>query len=131
MFPKTLIIFFIHQAILDSKPEGDSKLTNLRNQSQSLCEQEELEESRKQKVHQLVRETEEQWKMALQTAEEALNKAQTQALLDKRLDTFRTQSETIQSWIRDQEHKLQSVVGFMQVDKKLEAAKVSLKLHVN
>lgn len=105
-------------------------MTNLRSQGRSLCEQEELEESRKQKVHQLVRETEEQWRMALQTAEEALNKAQTQAMLDKGLDTFRTQSENIQSWIRDQEHKLQSVVGHMQVEEKLEAAKVSLKLHV-
>lgn len=105
-------------------------MINLRSQSQSLCEQEDLEESRKQKVHQLVRETEEQWKMAQQTAEEAFNKAETQALLDKDLDTFKTQNENIQSWIKEQEHKLQSVVGHMQVEEKLQIAQVSLKLHV-
>lgn len=106
-------------------------MTNLRSQSQNLCEQEDLEQSRKQKVHQLVRETEEQWRVALQTAEEDLNKAETQALLDKDLDTFRNQNENIQSWIICQEHKLQSAVGHVQVEEKLEVSKVSLKLHVN
>lgn len=102
-------------------------MANLRSQGQGLCDQEDLEESCKREVRRLVGETEEQWRTALQTAEEALSHAQTQGLLD----TFTTQSESTQCWIRDQEQKLLSVAGFMQVEEKLEAAKVSFTLHVD
>lgn len=102
-------------------------MNNLRRQSESLCEQQDLEEGRKQKVQQSVRDTEEQWRTALQAAEQALNKAETQALLDKDLDTFRTQNDSVQSWIRDQEQQLQSLGGCMQVEEKLPIVQVSLK----
>lgn len=105
-------------------------MSTLRKQSQSLCEQQDLDESRKQKVNQLVRDVEEQWQAALQTAEEALNKVETQALLDKDLDAFKTQNENVQSWIRDQEQNLQSVGDHMPVEEKLQIAQVSLKLCV-
>ncbi|XP_047197727.1 nesprin-2 isoform X1 [Hippoglossus stenolepis] len=114
------------QTILSSKPEGDSKMNNLRRQSQSLCEKEELDESRKQQVLQSVREAEEQWTAALQTAEEALNKVEAQALLDKDTRAFKTQSENVQSWIRDQEQNLQSVGGHMPAEEKLQIAQATL-----
>ena len=98
-----------------------------RTQSQSLCEQEELDERRRQQVLQSVRETEKQWTAALQTAEEALNKVETQALLDKDMCAFKTQSENVQSWIRDQEQNLQSVSGHVPVEEKLQISQVSLK----
>lgn len=116
---------FCHQMILSSQPVGDSKVMNLRSQGQSLCELEDLQDSRKQKVHQLLREIDEQWRMALQAADEALRKAETRALLDKDVDAFRTQKETLDSWVRDQEHKLQSVVGHMQVEEKIQIVQVS------
>lgn len=75
----------------------------------------------------MVGETEEQWVQALQTAEEALNKAETQALLDKDFDAFRSHNDDVQTWIRDQEHNLQFAVGYMQIGEKLQAAQVSLK----
>ena len=102
-------------------------MNNLRRQSQSLCGQEELDESRKQQVLQSVREAEEQWTAALQTAEEALNKVEAQALFDKDMRAFKTQSENVQSWIRDQEQNLQSVGRHMPVEEKLQIAQVSLK----
>nr|XP_020467229.1 uncharacterized protein LOC109966618 [Monopterus albus] len=114
------------QAILSLKTEGDSKLNKLRRQSQSMCEQEDLEESRKQDVQQSVRETEKQWTTALQTAEMALNQAETQALLDEDLHTFKTQSENVQSWIRDQELNLQSGGGTMQAEEKLQIIQATL-----
>ncbi|CAB1456440.1 unnamed protein product [Pleuronectes platessa] len=114
------------QTILSSKPEGDSKMNNLRRQSQSLCEQEELDETRRQQVLQSVREAEEQWTAALHTAEEALNKVEAQALLDKDMRAFKTQSENVQSWIRDQEQNLQSVGGHMPVEEKLQIAQATL-----
>ena len=116
-----------HQTILSSKPEGDSQMNDLRRQSQSLCEKKELDESRKQQVLQSVREAEEQWTAALQTAEEALNKMEAQALLDKDMRAFKTQSEILQSWIRDQEQNMQSVGGHLPSEEKLQIAQVSFK----
>eukprot|EP00064_Thunnus_orientalis_P017569 superscaffoldBa00003775_g17653 len=110
------------QAILSSKPEGDSMVNNLRRQSQTLCEHKDLEESKKQEVHQSVKDTEEQWRRVLQAAEEALNNAETQELLDKDLDSFKTQNESVQSWIRDQDQNLQSLGGHVQIEKKLQIA---------
>lgn len=102
-------------------------MDNLRRQSESLCEQEDLQEARKKEIQRSVRETEEQWRTAVQTAEQALNKAEAQALLDKDLDAFRTQSENVQSWIREQEQSLQSLGGCMQAEEKCQVARVSLK----
>ena len=74
-----------------------------------------------------MRHTEEQWRTVLQVAEEALNKAETQGLLDKDLDAFKTQNESVQSWIRDRDQNLQSLGGHMQVEEKLRIAQVSLE----
>ncbi|KAG8013457.1 Nesprin-2 [Nibea albiflora] len=114
------------QAVLSSRPEGDAKVNNLRTQSESLCEQEDLEEARKKEIQRSVRETEEQWRTAVQTAEQALNKAESQALLDKDLDAFRTQYEKVQSWIREQEQNLQSLGGCMQAEEKRQVAQANL-----
>lgn len=86
-----------------------------------------MEESRKQQVQQSVRDAEDQWRTVLQTAEDALNKAETRVLLDKDLDTFKTQNESVQSWIGDREQNLQSLAGHMQVEEKLQIVQVSLK----
>lgn len=98
-------------------------MDDLRRQSELLCEQEDLEEGRKQELQQSVRGTEEQWRTALQIVEEALEKAKTQALLE----AFQAQNERVQSWIRDQEQNLQSLAGCMQVEEKPQIVQVSLK----
>lgn len=100
-------------------------MSNLRRKSESLCEQEDLEEGKKQEVQQSVRETEEQWKTALKTAEDSLNKAETQAQLDKDLDAVKAQNENVQSWIKEQEQNVQALGGCMQVREKLQMAQVS------
>ena len=74
-----------------------------------------------------MRHTEEQWRTVLQVAEEALNKTETQKLLDKDLDAFKTQNESVQSWIRDLDQNLQSLGGHMQVEEKRQIAQVSLE----
>ena len=101
-------------------------MKKLRRKSETLCEQEDVEEGRKQEVQQSVRETEEQWRTALQTAEENLNKAEARARLDKELDAVKTQNENVQSWIKDQEQNVQSLGGCMQAEEKLQIAKVSV-----
>lgn len=55
-----------------------------------------------------VRETEDRWRTALQTAEEALHQAEAQDQLEKDLEAFKSQTESVQSWIRDKEQNLQS-----------------------
>ena len=102
-------------------------MSDLRRQSDSLCEKEDLEEGKKQELQQSVKETEEQWKAALQTVEQAIKKAEAQVLLDQDFDSFKTQNEDVQSWIRDQEQNLQSLGGCMQVEEKPQIAQVSLK----
>ncbi|XP_068456286.1 nesprin-2 [Clinocottus analis] len=114
------------QAVLDSKPEGDSKVNEMRRQSESLCEREELEPSRKQEVQQALRETEEQWRTALRTAEGRLGEEETRAALDKDLDAVKAQNEAVRSWIGDQEHSIQSLGGRIPVQGKLQVAKAAL-----
>lgn len=112
---------FFQKAVLSSKPDGDSKLEELRRQSERLCEQEGLEETRKQQLQQSVRGTEEQWRMALLIVDQALDKAKTQTLLE----AFQAQNESVQSWIRALEQSQQSLGGCMQVEEKREAVQVS------
>lgn len=101
-------------------------MNNLRRECQSLCEHEDLDESRKLEVQQSVRDTDEQWKKVLQAAEDALNKAETQAHLGKELDAFKTQSESVQSWIQEHNQNLWSVVGSgIQPQETLQIAQVS------
>ncbi len=102
-------------------------MTCLRRQSKSLCEQPDLEESRRQEIQQCVREAEEQWKTALHTAEQTLNKAETRrAQLDKDFNAFKAQNEDIQLWIRDQQQNLRSLDACVQVEEKPQIAQVSL-----
>lgn len=96
----------------------------------TLCDHQDLDESRKQKIQQSLIETEEQWGAALQTAEDVLNKVKTQTLLDQDLAEFKIQNEEIQAWIQDQEMNLQSVTGQMEVEEKLQAAQVRSKSKV-
>ncbi|XP_075344165.1 uncharacterized protein LOC142402517 [Odontesthes bonariensis] len=113
-------------AVLNSKPMGDSKLDDLRRQMESLCEQEHLEESRKQEARLFVRDAEDQWKAALQAAEDVVHKAETQAMLDKAIDAFQTQNESFQAWIKDQNENLTSLEGHMQNEEKLQIVQAIL-----
>lgn len=98
-------------------------MNSLRRQSERLCEQDEPNESRRQKVQLSVRDTENLWKMALQAAEEALSKAETRALLDKDIEAFHAHAESVQSWIRDHDANLRSLSGHvMQAEGKLQVS---------
>ncbi|XP_062296794.1 rootletin-like [Scomber scombrus] len=115
-----------NQATLSSKSDGESKLQDLKRQCQSLCDNQDLDEQRRAEVQEAVRHTEEQWKTVINAAKEALNKAETQALLDKDLDAFKTLNESVQSWIRDQDQNLQTLGGHIQAEEKLQIAQATL-----
>lgn len=89
-----------------------------------LREQEDLEDSRKQEVGLVLADAETEWRTVLQAAEDALSSAETQVLLDKQFDAFQTQSESVESWIREQNKVLASLGDHMQVEEKLQVIQV-------
>lgn len=103
-------------------------MNNLRQQSQILCEQEDLQEKQKLDVEQSVGDVEGQWGAVLQAAEDALTAAEAQILLDKDVDAFQSQINNVQAWIQEQDENLQSLVGQMDVAEKLQLAKVSCRM---
>lgn len=100
--------FFCPQTILSCKPDGDSRLLELRRRSQSLLEQPDLEELLKQQVHHTVEESEEQWKRVLQSAEDNMKKAEVQYSLSRELEAFRKQAESTSCWVKELQQQARS-----------------------
>lgn len=103
-------------------------MDDLRRQGEHLCEQETLEAVQKQKIQQSVGVVEEQWRNLLQTAEEVLNKAQTEADAQQQVDSFKSQIEDVQMWIRDQKKTLMSTSSHMPFDERIQIVKVKSRL---
>lgn len=82
----------------------------------------------RREVQDAVRCREEQWRKVLQAAEEALNEAETEAATEMQFEAFRSQSESIQSWIKEQKKKLLSTGSHVQFEERLQVAQVSLKV---
>lgn len=90
-----------HQNILSCKPEGDSRLTELRRHSQALSDQEDLEETVRLEAQHTLRDSEEQWRTVLQSAEDSLKKAELRYSLSRELEAFQVQAGSTRSWIRE------------------------------
>ncbi len=103
---------------MTSKPEGESKVLDLKRRGESLCEH--LKDSRKPEVQQLVKDTEQQWRTVLQAARQAEFRGLS--------DDFDTQSKNTQSWIRDRQQKLQSVSSLTPPEERSHTAQVCLNL---
>lgn len=99
-------------------------MDDLRRQGEHLCEQEILETLQKQKIQQSVGVVEEQWRNLLQTAEEVLSKAQTEADTREQVDSFKSQIEDVQMWIRDQKKTLVSTSSQMPFEERIQIFKV-------
>lgn len=89
-----------------------------------------MDEDSRRKVCEAVRQTEEEWRNVLQAAEEALNRAETEAATEKDYDAFRSQSESVQSWIREQKQKLLSLGSHMQFEQRLQVVQVSSQVRL-
>ncbi|XP_027891564.1 uncharacterized protein LOC114155726 isoform X3 [Xiphophorus couchianus] len=113
-------------AVLSSRPEGDSKINSLLGAMEKLCEQEDIDVRRKHDFCLLVREMEDQWRNALQAAEEAFNQAETKVRLEKLLDTFQIHNENLESWIKNQCDILASLGPNMEVEEKLKISEAIL-----
>lgn len=99
---------FCPQIILSCKPDGDSRLTELRRQSQSLSEQQDLEDDVKQEAQQTVKDSEEQWRTVLQSAENILKKAEVQYSLSRELEAFRGQAGSTNTWVKELQQQAKS-----------------------
>lgn len=89
------------QAVLSCKPDGDSRLLELRRHSEGLLEQPDLEEHVKQQVHHTVQDSEEQWRRVLQSAEDHMKKAEVQYSLSRELQAFRNQAKSTSCWVKE------------------------------
>lgn len=115
------------QAIMSSKPEGDSKLQELRRRGQSLCGQD-LEEQKKQEVQQKVRGAEEQWTRVLQNAKQAVDQAEKQCALEGQLRDYKALRENTRAWLEDKQQSLLSLDSQTNQEKKINTAQVSLSI---
>ena len=102
------------QAVMRSKPVGESMVLDLKTQGESVCEH--LEESKRPEVQQLVKDTEQQWSAVLQAAR--------QAELRSLSDDFDIQSQNTQSWIRDKQQMLQAMGSHTPPDQRCSTAQV-------
>lgn len=89
-------------------------MLDLKRRAEGLCER--LEESRKSEVQQLVKDSEQQWQNVLLAARQAEVRALS--------DDFDAQSKDTQSWIRDQQQKLQSVGAHTPPEERSQAVQV-------
>lgn len=64
----------------------------------------------------------------MKTAKKALNKAETEATTERESVAFKSQSESIQSWIREQKQKLLSLGSHVPFEERLQTAQVSLEI---
>lgn len=83
-------------------------MNRLQLDSQSLCQQDQLDPQRKQEVQQSVRELEDEWRSVLRAAEDFVNKAETLACFDQQAEALKGQSQHLQSQIDDLDRKLRS-----------------------
>lgn len=110
---------------MSSKPEGDSKLQELRRRGQSLCG-EDLEEHKKQELQQKVRAAEEQWTRIMLNAKQALDQAERQCALEGQLRGFKDLSENTRNWLEDKKQSLVSLDTQTDLEKTITTAQVSL-----
>lgn len=113
------------QAVLSCRSDGESRLQDLKDQGQSLSENQELKDSRRQEVLDAVRRTEEQWWNVFQTAEEVLNQAETQAASERDFDAVKNQNQVFKAWIKDQKQKLLALNSQMQFEDRFQMIQVS------
>lgn len=82
------------QSILNSKPEGDCHVNNLRRRGQSLCDHADTDEGRKVRAQKAVRDAEEQWRTVLLAAKHV--EAAAEAEISQRTESTELEVRTMQ-----------------------------------
>lgn len=116
------------QAVVSSKPEGDLKVQELKQRCQSLCDLEDLDQSKRLEVEEVVRSTEEQWRRVAEAAEEALTQTESESAGQRQFEAFKSHSQSVQSWIKEKKKKLVSTGRRVQFQESIQVAQVTKKI---
>lgn len=109
---------------MKSRPDGDSKVQELRRRSQNLCSQD-LVEAKKQEVQQEVKVIEEQWTNIMQSAKRALDQAERKCALEQQLKSFKDSSDNTRAWLREKQQSLDALDPQSDPERTISAAQVS------
>lgn len=109
-----------------SRPDGDSKVQEVRRRSQNLCSQD-LAEPKKQEVEQKVKGIEERWTNVMQSAKQALDHAERKSALESQLRSFKDVSDTTRAWLQDKQQSLDALDLQSDPERTISIAQVSQK----
>lgn len=93
---------------MKSRPDGDSKVQEVRRRSHNLCSLDLLEAERHE-VEQKVKGVEERWSDVMQSAKGALDQAERKCALERQLRSFRDVSDTTRAWLQDKQQSLDAL----------------------
>lgn len=89
-----------------------------------MCAHEILEDTRKQELIYSLRNTEDEWKRALDISQQLKKQAEVQDSLSRELQAFQSQEKSVRSWIGEQLQILQSLGKDLQPQEKLNQVQV-------
>lgn len=100
---------------------------------QSLSEQQDMDDNVKQEAQQAVKDSEEQWRTVLQSAENVLKKAEVQYSLSREMEAFRGHAGSTKSRIKELQQQTESKGSGMkgsqaQIEDRLNTAQVKHKI---
>lgn len=78
----------------------------------------------KENISSAVRNTEEQWWEVIQAAEAAVKQAEEEAASERNFEAFKAQTESVQTWIREQRQKLLDLGSHAEFEQRLQTAQV-------
>lgn len=109
---------------MKSRPDGDSKVQEVRRRSQNLCSQD-LVEAKEQEVEQKVKGIEERWTNVMQNAKQALDLAERKCALESQLRSFKDVSDNTRAWLQDKQQSLDTLDLQSDPERTISAAQVS------
>lgn len=111
------------QDIMKSRPDGDSKVQEVRRRGQNLCSQD-LVEPKKQELEQKVKGIEERWTNILHGAKDTLDHAEKKCALENQLRSFKDMSDTTRAWLQDKQQSLDTLDLQTDPERKISVAQV-------
>ncbi|KPP74990.1 Nesprin-2-like [Scleropages formosus] len=85
------------------------KIQDLKSCGKELSEQQNLQESRKEEVLQVVHDIDEEWSAVLQSAEELYRQAEARCLLAQEVEAFQALADRMRVWVRDLQQQAEAL----------------------
>ena len=110
--------------MLSLRSEGDSRLSSLRARVESVCAREGVEEGWRRALREQLGGAEEQWRGALQAAQEMKSQAELQDSLSRELQQLSTQQESTLAWVKERQQSLDTLEEHASTEDTLNRAQV-------